>query len=141
MILSKPMLVNDSREVIIRTPKDIVSILYDFYSDLTERENFSVIALDGGHKVISIRVIAVGTINRTLIHPREIFRNAIIDNSAAIILCHNHPSGNPNPSSEDIETTEALKDAGQLVGIEVLDHVIIGDTYYSFCEHELIFDK
>lgn len=140
MILSKPMLVNDSREVVVRTPKDIVSILFDFYEDLTDKENFSVIALDGGHRVISIRVVSVGTLNRTIIHPREIFRNAIIDNCAAIILCHNHPSGGTAPSREDIETTEALLKASEVIGIEILDHIIIGEGFYSFKEHSVVFD-
>ncbi len=99
------------------------------------KEHFIVTTLDGNHSVIKTRVISIGILNRTLVHPREIFRDAILDNAAAIICCHNHPSGGVTPSTEDIQITRRLKDASKIIGIEILDHVIISKRgYYSFLE-------
>jgi DNA repair protein RadC len=99
------------------------------------QEHFIVITLDGAHHVIKTRVVSVGLINRALVHPREVFRDAIIDNAAAIIMCHNHPSGNLEPSDEDIQITTRLKQASKIIGIEILDHIIISSYgHYSFLE-------
>jgi DNA repair protein RadC len=77
-------------------------------------------------------MISQGNLNSSIIHPREVFKNAILSNANSIILVHNHPSGDINPSKEDIEVTKRLREVGNLLGIKVLDHVIIGDTFYSF---------
>ncbi len=99
------------------------------------QEVFAVADLDGAHKVIGIREVTKGLINRTLVHPREIYRGAIVSNAASIILVHNHPSGNMEPSQEDIEITRRIKQAGGIIGIEVLDHIIITKGgFYSFLE-------
>jgi len=99
------------------------------------QEEFIVITLNGAHEIIKIRSISKGLVNRTLIHPREIFRKAISDNAAAVILSHNHPSGNCTPSQEDYEITKRLKAAGMIIGIEVLDHIVIAKKgIYSFLE-------
>ena len=99
-------------------------------------EHFAVVTLDATHKVISMHITSKGIVNKTLVHPRETFRDAIMDNSAAIILAHNHPSGNANPSKEDDEITKRLVDAGTLLGIPVLDHIVVGNEgYYSYQEH------
>ncbi len=99
------------------------------------QEVFAVADLDGAHKVIEIREVTKGLINRTLVHPREIYRGAIVSNAASIILVHNHPSGNMEPSQEDIEITRRIKQAGGIIGIEVLDHIIITKGgFYSFLE-------
>ena len=140
MIIKKPMTVSDSRRIVVREPGDIISFLYDFYKDLTDTENFSVVALDAAHSVISVRVVSTGTITRTLVHPREIFRNAIIDNSSAVVLVHNHPTGISLPSEADKEMTRRLKDASEIIGIRLLDHIILGEEYYSFLEHNEIVD-
>lgn len=98
-----------------------------------DQEHFIVTTLNGAHQVIKTRVISIGIMNRTLVHPREIFKGAILDNAAAIILVHNHPSGNIDPSIEDIQITKRLKDASIIIGIGILDHVIISSRgYYSF---------
>ena len=101
----------------------------------TKQECFFVAALDGAHKLISAEMITKGLINRTVVHPREVFRFAILHNSAAIIVGHNHPSGQTNPSEEDKKITERLVNAGEVIGINVLDHIIVSQkTWVSFCE-------
>ena len=100
-----------------------------------DREHFIVITLNGSHNIIKTRVISIGIVNRTIVHPREIFRDAILDNAIGIILVHNHPSGNVDPSTEDIEITTRLKNASKIIGIEILDHIITAKRgYYSFLE-------
>ena len=100
-----------------------------------DREEFLVLLLDGKNKLLGFHVVSVGTLTSSLTHPREIFKAAILANAAAILLLHNHPSGDPAPSAEDISITRRLKEAGELLGIQVLDHIIIGDgRYVSFIE-------
>jgi DNA repair protein RadC len=118
----------------IKLPAEAAAIFVRYQN--RKQENFIVASVDSAHAVISVRVITKGLANRTLVHPREIFRNAIIDNAAAIILCHNHPSGNTTPSTEDRDITAILEDAGRILGIEVLDHIIISKNgFYSFQEN------
>ena len=99
------------------------------------QEGFFIATLDTKHKIIDKRLISLGTLNASLVHPREVFRPAIADCAESIIMVHNHPSGDVKPSEEDRAITKRLRNVGKLVGIEVLDHVIIGkDGYYSFVE-------
>lgn len=118
----------------LSSPSDVVPLLRR-YKNL-QQEAFIVITLNGAHEVISIRMVSVGTLDRTIVHPREVFCDTITDRAAAVIVAHNHPSGNTDPSHEDRELTRRLKDAGSLLGIPVLDHIIIakGSSYYSFLE-------
>ena len=103
------------------------------------QEMFFTLILDNKHRLISEQLITVGTLNQSLVHPREIFAPAIEQRSAAVVLVHNHPSGDPKPSTQDREITKRLADIGHLVGIKVLDHVIIGaDTYFSFVDENLM---
>ncbi len=103
------------------------------------QEHFLVICLNAGRMAIATRIITVGLLNRTVIHPREIFRQAIIDNAESIIIAHNHPSGLLSPSNEDIELTKRIQEVGRLVGIPVLDHLIIGrNGFYSFATEGLL---
>jgi len=113
----------------------VVAILRPYFATL-DREHFVALLLDGKNKPIGYNVVSVGTLNASLVHPREVFKAAIIGNAAAIILAHNHPSGDPTPSAEDHVVTKQLVDAGVILGIRVLDHVVIGDAdrYYSFCD-------
>ncbi|MBR5646151.1 MAG: DNA repair protein RadC [Treponema sp.] len=121
----------------IKTPKDVVPFVKQYAISL--QEHFLVVILNGGHEIIKIHVASVGTVNRTLIHAREIFGEAIRNNAAAVILVHNHPSGTSMPSEEDIESTEALLQASKIIGIPILDHIIIDrDSYFSFMEEGLI---
>ncbi|MBS4031050.1 MAG: DNA repair protein RadC [Clostridiales bacterium] len=103
------------------------------------REHFRVLLLDTKNKVLGIEEISIGSLNTSLVHPREVFRPAIRRACASLILVHNHPSGDPTPSREDLDVTRRLCEAGRLVGIEILDHVVIGDgKYLSFREKGLL---
>lgn len=101
----------------------------------SRKEHFLVLTLDGAHQVIRIRIITIGLLNRCLVHPREVYHSAILDGAAGIILAHNHPSGNLTPSTEDRDITRRLYQAGQIIGIPVLDHLILSSKgFYSFQE-------
>jgi DNA repair protein RadC len=92
-----------------------------------DQERFVVACLDTKHRVQCVVVITIGTLDASLVHPREVFKPAILEGSAAVVLSHNHPSGNPEPSREDIQVTDTLTKAGKLLGINVLDHIVYGD--------------
>jgi DNA repair protein RadC len=111
-----------------------VSRLLQTYLPDADREHFVVILLDQKHGIIGINTVSVGSLTASIVKPREVFKPAILANAAAIICGHNHPSGDPQPSREDRAITTKLVDAGKLLGIEVLDHVIIGaeGRYFSF---------
>ena len=95
--------------------------------------------LDGKNRIVSCNTVSVGSINQSIVHPREVFKSAILANSTAVLLAHNHPTGDPVPSPEDIQITRRLKEAGDVLGIKVLDHIIVGeDCYLSFVERGLL---
>jgi len=99
----------------------------------SRQEYFLVITLNGAHEIMGIHIATIGLMNRTIVHPREVFIHAIKDNAAAIVIVHNHPSGNVLPSPEDIDITNRMKEAADLLGINFLDHLIISKhCYYSF---------
>jgi len=112
---------------------------YDAYKAITEitkvqeeaQEVFGILILNTTHKIVAVHEISRGTLNASMVHPREVFKPAVLHNAAAIICFHNHPSGEPKPSKEDIETTNRLVEAGKIMGIEVLDHIIVGDDKYT----------
>jgi DNA repair protein RadC len=100
-----------------------------------EREAFVVFLLNSKNKVIGAHIVSVGTIDGSMVHPREVFRPAIAVGAATIVVAHHHPSGDKTPSQQDKDITDRLQKAGELIGIEVLDHIIIGGaTHYSFAE-------
>ena len=104
-----------------------------------QREHFYSLMLDSKHRILREELVAVGSLSESVVHPREVFKGAIAESAAAVIFVHNHPSGNPEPSTQDRRLTERLCQAGELVGIRVLDHLIVGaDGYYSFAEHGLL---
>jgi DNA repair protein RadC len=122
---------------IIRNPDDMYNLLKRYA--LAKKEQFIVVTLNGNHEPLSVRIVSTGLINRTLVHPREVFYPAIQDLASAVILCHNHPSGNLLPSAEDKSITKRLVAAGTIMGIHILDHLIIGKSgYYSFCKNECL---
>ena len=103
------------------------------------KEMFITLHLDGKNKIICMDLVSIGSLNQSIVHPREVFKTALLSNAAAIICVHQHPSGSPDPSSEDISITRRLKEAGQIMGIKILDHIIIGDgQYLSFVERGLL---
>ncbi|GAB6173215.1 DNA repair protein RadC [Paradesulfitobacterium aromaticivorans] len=114
---------------VINSPQDVAHLVMEEMRHF-DREHFRVVTLNTKNHVLGISPISVGSLNSSLVHPRECFKEAIRRNSNAIILLHNHPSGDPTPSREDIEVTKRLADGGKILGIEVLDHVIIGDNRY-----------
>ena len=122
----------------VQTPEDILPYVQNYA--MCGKEHFVMITLNGGHEIIKIHLISVGTVSKTIIHPREVFREAIKENASSIIVCHNHPSGNCVPSEDDVETTKYLIKASKLIGIPILDHIIFDcDSYYSFLEHDFLF--
>jgi DNA repair protein RadC len=122
----------------ITTPKDIASIFIPILRDEV-KEKFIVVCLNSSNKVIKYEVISVGNLNSSIVHPREVFRVAIDNNSANIIILHNHPSGNPEPSNEDITVTKKLVESGGILDIQVFDHIIIaGDKFTSLVERNLL---
>lgn len=123
-----------------RCPKDVVRFM-DHYAEREEAEVFWILALDAQHNVIGNAPIAItrGILTSSLVHPREVFRAAIVAGAGAVILCHNHPSGDPTPSADDRQITEQLVAAGRLLDIPVHDHIIIGrGRYTSFAEAGLL---
>lgn len=118
----------------IRNPKDILKAV-NHYSDRPQ-EYFLCLSLNGAYEISHIRVVSIGLVNRTMVHPREVFAQPVQDRAAAVICAHNHPSGNTEPSKEDEDVTKLLKNAGKLLGIELLDHIIFSTKgYYSFAEN------
>ncbi len=121
----------------ISRPSDALPLI-QHYGDRTQ-EHFLCISLNGANEVIQVRVITIGLVNQSQVHPREVFSAAIEERASAIIMAHNHPSGRVEPSREDAEVTQRIKAAGDLLGIELLDHIVFTqDKYYSFTEHDLL---
>jgi DNA repair protein RadC len=126
------------KKEIIRTSRDVVKRLALRMRHF-KREHFVAFYLDSKMGLITQKTIAIGTLNSSIVHPREVFAPAVSGGAAAVILAHNHPSGDPGPSKYDVETTEQLCEAGKILGMELLDHVIIGvDGYFSFKEEGLL---
>lgn len=131
----KVMLVRDSNipsdKKKIGNPVDVVDIL-ESYLQGVDREHFCVAMLDRKGNILGLNTVSIGSLSSSIVHPREVFKPAIILGAASIILCHNHPSGDPYPSSDDKSVTDSLVKAGKILGIEVLDHVILGENrFYS----------
>ena len=122
----------------VTSPQEIADIFIPLLRDDT-KERFIVVCLNSSNKIIKHETISIGNLNSSVVHPREIFKVAIDCSSASIILIHNHPSGNPEPSSEDIRITQKIVESGKILDIPVFDHLIMaGDTYTSFVEKRLI---
>ena len=129
--------IRETETIQIKSSDDILKLTDDLKNK--KQEHFVTITLDGAHNVIQRRIVFIGTLNKSIVHPREIFAGAISDRAADIILVHNHPSGSLKPSPEDINSTERLVKAGEILEIKILDHVIVSRKgYYSFLENGLI---
>ena len=130
--------ISESTRPSIKGPEDAAVMVMEEMRHL-DREHFCALLLNTKHQVLARETISVGTLNSSVVHPRELFKAAIKKSAAAVILVHNHPSGDPSPSREDREITRRLQDAGSIIGIEVLDHIIIGDNKFcSFKEKGLL---
>ncbi|MCP3773992.1 DNA repair protein RadC [Paenibacillus sp. MZ04-78.2] len=115
--------------VTIRSPQDVAALLMEDLRYL-QKEHFVCLFLNTKNHVIGQETLSMGSLNASIVHPREVFRAAIKRSSASIVCAHNHPSGDPTPSPEDVEITKRLVQAGEIVGIDVLDHIVIGDKRY-----------
>ena len=125
-------LVTESVNVKIHRAEDVFN---NVVFPTLEQECFIVLLLNTKNVIIEQQLVSIGIVNSSLVHPREVFKEAIRSNATSVILVHNHPSGDPEPSDEDHQITEIMKKAGKLLGIPVLDHVVIGDNrYYSFTD-------
>ncbi|MDU1411554.1 MAG: DNA repair protein RadC [Clostridium sp.] len=125
-------------EYVISCPKDVAFYMMKEMNTY-KKEYFKLIMLNTKNIVISVKDVSIGNLNSSIVHPREVFVEAIKMSSASVILCHNHPSGDPTPSKEDIAVTKRLKECGTLLGIEVLDHIIIGrKKYISLKEEDIV---
>ncbi|MCM3625530.1 DNA repair protein RadC [Brevibacillus borstelensis] len=109
----------------IRMAGDAVGLFLKFLEE-TDREQFFLLCLNTKNEPTAIHTVSVGSLDASIVHPREVFKTAILSNSASVIVAHNHPSGDPTPSGEDIQVTKILQQAGELLGITVLDHIIVG---------------
>jgi DNA repair protein RadC len=122
---------------VISSPADVERLLRGRIANL-DRENFVVVLLNTKNEVIETSTVSVGTLSASLVHPREVFKPAIRASAASVVLAHNHPSGKVEPSQEDREVTRRLGEAAGILGVEVLDHVIVGDGYFSMKEHGML---
>ncbi len=122
---------------VISSPADVERLLRGRIANL-DRENFVVVLLNTKNEVIETSTVSVGTLSASLVHPREVFKPAVRASAASVVLAHNHPSGKVEPSREDREITKRLGEAAGILGIEVLDHVIVGDGYFSMKEHGML---
>ncbi len=129
--------VRNPGRAVISSPADVESLLRGRIANL-DRENFVAVLLNTKNEVVEYPTISVGTLSSSLVHPREVFKPAIRASAAGIVLAHNHPSGKVEPSREDREVTRRLVEASEIIGIEVLDHVILGDGYFSMKEHGML---
>lgn len=129
--------VDDSNLPIISTPKDVVVQLTELRQN--KREHFVALYLNARNQLVHKETISMGTLNANLVHPREVFEPALRYSAASIMIAHNHPSGDPKPSEDDSEITKRLAEAGKMMGVEVLDHVIVTkNNYFSFKDEKLL---
>jgi DNA repair protein RadC len=128
-------LVSDGRlpyETALRQSSDVARFVRPLFDGL-DREQFVVVLLNAKHRPIGAHVVSVGSLTASVVHPRETFKCAVVGNAEAIFIAHNHPSGSPEPSPEDIEITERLRECGELLGIRLIDHVIVAEQdHFSF---------
>lgn len=121
------------------SPAEVVKILRSIELEYRTQETVILITVDIKANITGIMEVTTGTIDSSLLHPRDIFQRALLNNAKSIILAHNHPSNNTEPSSDDIEVTQRIEEAGKILDIELLDHIIIGeDNHYSFREAGLM---
>ena len=132
--------INNSVDSIINIKANNPSVLFEYYKNLLNDKNqeyFYAIYLNTKNRIIKDKLLYIGTINYSVVHPREVFKEAYLAGASSIILIHNHPTGNILPSVNDIDTTKRLKEIGEIMGIKIVDHIIIGkDKYYSFYENK-----
>jgi DNA repair protein RadC len=122
----------------IRSPRDVYNLMQDYIGD-ADREHFAVLLLDTKNQVVAVHTVSIGDLSSTIVHPREVFKIAVHYGAASVIVSHNHPSGDTTPSPEDIAVTKRLDQAGELLGIELLDHIILGDGRWTSLKEKGLF--
>jgi DNA repair protein RadC len=123
------------------TPLSSSTLVADMFSFLHHetKEHFIALHLNSKNRLLCLEIVSTGSLNASIVHPKEVYKSALLSSAAAIVFVHNHPSGDPAPSREDIELTSRLREASELLGIRLLDHVIIGtDRHYSFADQGLL---
>ena len=138
-ILERLLRADKNERIIIRSPKDIADILIPRYRYATQ-ESFIIVLLNTKNEIISINDISTGSLNTSIAEPREVFREILKYPTSSVILAHNHPSGDATPSIEDIQITKRMIKAGKILGIDVLDHIIIGDNEFRSLKQDRIID-
>lgn len=119
------------------SPAQVAEIFSFLHNEV--KEHFFTVHLDGKNRILCLDLVSVGSLNQSIVHPREVFKTSLSTSAASLLLVHNHPTGDPTPSAEDIAITRRLKEAGEIIGIKVLDHVIVGtEGYLSFVERGLL---
>ena len=131
-------MIRKQKELIrLQSTADILPLLRDISTK--RQEHFVVLSLDSERRLIKKRVVFLGTVDAVIAHPREVYAGALADRASSIIVAHNHPSGDPTPSGQDIAATEQLVKAGEILGIRLIDHVIVaGEEYFSFRDEEML---
>jgi DNA repair protein RadC len=127
------------RKVKIENPDEVYKLVKRYAE--AEQEQFILLTLNGAHNVISVSIVSIGLVNKTVVHPREVYCRAICDRAAAIVVCHNHPSGSAEPSDEDKDVTVGLYEAGKIIGIPLIDHVVFTKTGYTSLKLYGVFPK
>jgi DNA repair protein RadC len=127
-----------SKKPVVKTPDEVVSLVTGQLKG-KKKEHFLVLLLDTRGQLIRVSEVSVGSLDSSIVHPREVFKEAVSASAASVIFVHNHPSGDPEPSEDDVKLTERLVKAGEVMGIEVLDHIIIGDKKYRSLKREGLF--
>jgi DNA repair protein RadC len=123
---------------VINDPEEAHRLVSPFLTN-ADREHSVVIALDTKHRVLSVRLASIGTLDHTFMTPRDLYRDALLDNASAVLLAHNHPSGDPKPSRDDERITKRLSEAGRLIGVEMLDHIVVGlDGFRSLARDGIV---
>lgn len=123
---------------VIKSPSDMYNLTKEFLEN-ADRESFIVVCLNTKNEPINVSTVSTGTLNSSLIHPREVFKVAVLSNANSIICAHNHPSGSIAPSKEDKGITYKIKESGEILGIKLLDHIIVGnDNFYSFKQNNIL---
>jgi len=128
----------EQKDFDIKDPQSVVKAIRASIKDKA-KEHFKLILLNARNKILGISTISIGSLNASIVHPREVFKDAIVHNAYSVVLAHNHPSGDPEPSEDDLTMTKRLIEAGKILGIEVLDHIIITKNgYFSFKDRGLL---
>ena len=127
------------RKVKVISPEEAYLLVKRYAAE--KQECFILLTLNGSHNVISVSIVSIGLVNRTIVHPREVFAKAISDRASAIIVCHNHPSGAVDPSAEDKQVTREIFQAGEIIGIPLIDHIIFSKSGYTSLKKEGCFPK